>query len=382
MLYLIVLTLGLTACGRETPPASPPDDEQTVDTIAPTPTETASADAADTPDVDRPDPPLEGSAAFEAWMALLEDLERDAAFSLGVAKHRQASPYFERHPQFRRMQEIGARLQYHRRDAAPLLTAYDIVMGDETGDRLATALRTLRAGGETGRIYLRKAMREGDVNVVQRVAPTLTALRDGPAARDAADIVLNQPTTPKRALLIDIMAAAPGALRDDQVDAMLSLLAAEVEPIAQSADRLSATAQVVRDAKLAADHAEVAVKWAQRAVRDYERALEASDIDQQRRASLQGKLMVARDNAAYAQRQADDANAVLARAQQAAGDAAEGTGLSEASLANRDLLPVFQALLATPGDTDTQLRRHEARRVIERYTQAVEHIDAQSSSDE
>ncbi len=174
---LLCLALVAAGCGRQkaeepVTPSAPTEEAEVQPEAAPPAPAMEEAEAKDM------EPEKEEIAkSFEEILLEILDLERDAKFNEAFQICRSALQKFRDPAQSEILRQAMQRLISEKDMAVELSIAAD-GLGSETVSTVLVASQKLKEGGETGRILLRKAVREGSEKQVAEAGPILIELRD------------------------------------------------------------------------------------------------------------------------------------------------------------------------------------------------------------
>lgn len=201
------------------------------------------------PDPAQP-PPDEPAPENGGWEALAEvrELERDAQFNEAIQRLRALQPQANTEERRDRFARLLRQLQRERRDAAGLDYALRQLTADQPQAR-RYARQKLRAAGETGLIYLRKAVREAPPETVEEAVSILLAETDAPAINAYIHRLAKDRNAAVATTLVRALEDSREKLTDEQV-ARLSEVALESQRGAPPAEAVPGLLGLLADLAL------------------------------------------------------------------------------------------------------------------------------------
>ncbi len=233
-----VLSAGLLCfgCGRndtstppETPPAAPPEQVAPAAAVSNAPAEATNTPAAGAPEetaeknVDPgtnseariETPPAvekqEANKTFEQTLLKILELENDAQFNEAYKLCRKVVRTFNEPAQADLLGKVLDRLRNERTEATQLSFATKSLADGASATRSVSRSK-LRAGGETGRILLRKVVREGTEIAVVEAGSLLTDMGDKSVPNIFIERLRTSPPGPVVAALISLLQSPEAAL--------------------------------------------------------------------------------------------------------------------------------------------------------------------------
>ncbi len=249
-LTALLLAAVLTAacgCGEEEPPApaTPPARPETAPATRPAPapeTEPASLpDAAPATATTATTLAIASTAAFERDLDRVLALQADARFSDALDLVRDLQSSYRRGEPSRRLRELDYRLKEQRREAMGLPFAVR-QLAAESPAAVQVAVDKLLDAGDVGRIFLRKAVREGEPPVAGKAADVLADARDPQTAEAILSRLESDSPEELSAALGEAAAHAAGLFEGAEIDRFAAL--------AQRPDAVGAAAARALSARL------------------------------------------------------------------------------------------------------------------------------------
>ncbi len=199
----LLALLVLVGCGESSPPVpEPPPTPAPPPEPAPPPVPEPAPEPEAEPEREPAPAPEDADAAIDAARARVQALADAAEFTDAYNAAREARSEFRIHPRRRELDALVARLKEARQGAVGLPFAVQKLRSPDPGV-VKIARKELRAAGDVGAAYLRKAVREAEPPVAAEAARTLLDMADPKAPAAFGERLPGTEPGPLREVLVE-----------------------------------------------------------------------------------------------------------------------------------------------------------------------------------